>query len=464
MSSGDNNIGKSKDYLSYILKPQDLLPKALIVLISVTFAIIATYYSYIYILAIVLFVATGLVFLARPEWFLYFFAASRISLDAVKLLSYLSPEIGRRWSLSLDGIISGLLLFCAAIYFFTNRKIKIFTLPGVRPYLIFLVICFIGLFTSLDVIVGIRHFIHYLTYFLIYVLGVNILNTKEKNYKLAFAVLLSALIPLATGFYQALTISGILSITGFNRIYATVTYPNAYAFYLMIILIFVLTVYFYVKTFKNKLILLLATIPISLSLILTYTRGAWLGVSFGVGMFVLMLLRKLSFKNFILLIVFLFGISVLVAFFMPQIMERSSYLTRASMGSLGWRGMVWFTYFQEFLSHPFRGYGIGSCGVLAKKNLGVIIAPHNEYLKLMVETGIFGVIAFLSVMVLLLRFSIREYRNNPENKKVILASGLTAVIFGVLIVSFGDNLFDYDVVFNYFWFFVVMGYNLLKIT
>ena len=464
MSFQVSNINQVKNYLSANLKVSDLTLLVLIVLTSVTLAVIATYYSYIYLLALVLCIVAGIVFLSRPEWFLYFFAFSRISLDAVKLFSYNSPEIGRRWGLSFDGIITGLLLLCALVYFFANRKIQIFRLPGARAYIIFLVICLLGLPFSLDTIVGIRHLIHYVAYFLIYVLGINILNTKEKNYKMVLAILLSTIIPLVAGFYQAITVSGNLLTRGFNRIYATVTYPNGYAFYLMIILIFILTMYFYVKTLKNRVILFLLAIPIVLSLILTYTRGAWLGAGLGIGMFMLMLLRRLNLKNFILLIIFLSGISILVGLFMPQIVERSAYLAGPELGSFGWRMLVWRIDFKEFLNHPFRGYGIGSSGMITKRELGYIIAPHNDYLKLMVETGIFGAVAYLAAMILLLKVCMRKYRENLNTKKGILANGLVACMFSVLLVSFGDNLFDYDVVFNYFWFFVVVGYNLIEFS
>ena len=84
MSFQVSNINQVKNYLSANLKVSDLTLLVLIVLTSVTLAVIATYYSYIYLLALVLCIVAGIVFLSRPEWFLYFFAFSRISLDAVK--------------------------------------------------------------------------------------------------------------------------------------------------------------------------------------------------------------------------------------------------------------------------------------------------------------------------------------------------------------------------------------------
>lgn len=457
-----NDISGIKSYLTFNVKMSDSFLITLVTIASVSLAITIYLFPVIYLLGIILFICSAILFFLRPEWFLYFFAVSRISLDAVKLLSYQSSEIGIRWNLSLDGIINGLLLLCALIYFIKKKNIKIFSLPGIKAYLLFLVICIISLSYSLDKIVGIRYLIHYFTYFLIYVLGINILNTKEKNHKMIFAVCLSTLIPFIVGFYQAITGQGNLLTPGFNRIYATTYHPNAYAFYLVMMLIFLFTIYLYATSGKKRVVLFLFAMPISLSLILTYTRGAWLAVIFGLTVLFLLSGGKNKYKIFILVFILTMVISLTGAYFGPRIIDRLLSLTSPTADTFGWRVQVWSMNFKEFLKHPIIGYGIGSSNIIGQERGGYLFAPHNDYLRLMVETGLLGWGAFLVVIISLFRFFFRKYRSSIGAKEGILAGGLVALLLSTLVIQTGDNLHHYDNVFIYFWFFIVIGHNLLR--
>ena len=131
---------------------------------SVSLAIIIAYHSCIFALAIILFVVGGISFLIKPEWFLYFLAFSKVSLDALKLSSSGFVAIDMRQGLSLDGVITGLLLLCAIVYFLREKNITMFKLPGAKLYLLFLMICLLSLSISLDRIIGIRDFLNYLCF------------------------------------------------------------------------------------------------------------------------------------------------------------------------------------------------------------------------------------------------------------------------------------------------------------
>ncbi|MCM8795463.1 MAG: O-antigen ligase family protein [Candidatus Omnitrophica bacterium] len=432
---------------------EDLFILTLIVLTSISFSLIWTYVSCIFVLAIILVIGGGLVSFKRPEWFLYFIATSRISLDAIKLFYYNALDVGMHYSLSLDGIITALFLFCALKYFTKKRDLK-FNLPGVKAYIFFLLICFISLSISLDKIVGIRYIIHYLEYFFIYIFGVNALDSRQKNYKMIIAVLISALIPLTIGFYQAITLRGDFSTLGFNRIYATTPHPNAYAFYLMVMLIFSFTLYLYSSSLRKKISLFFFAIAILLSLILTYTRGAWFGAFLGL---TILLLSTFKRNDAFLSLVIIILLIVMSGFFFPRIPYRLFELT----DSWRWRMRVWMINFEKFLRRPLIGYGIGSSNIIGKQKTGYVVSPHNDYLRLMVEMGLLGFCAFLAVVFSLLRFYLWHYRHSLEYRKRVFALGLIVVILSSLFMQFGDNLHHYDMVFTYFWFFVVIGYTLI---
>jgi O-antigen ligase len=70
------------------------------------------------------------------------------------------------------------------------------------------------------------------------------------------------------------------------------------------------------------------------------------------------------------------------------------------------RLMALQTAWEMFLAHPFTGVGIGNFFVAAAYKLFVRMVVHNSYLEILVGTGIFGLIAFLLVLLSGLRHSI----------------------------------------------------------
>jgi len=450
------NLGLSLDDFK---KKSDFLILTLIALISLSFALIWTYFSYLFVFAIILFSATIILFFKKPDWFLYFFAFSRISLDALKLVYFEDIKIGMHWSLSIDGIIGGIFIFCGVIYLFKKKEIRIWELPGIKPFFIFLLICLISLFYSLDKVLGLRYFIRYLNYFLIYILGVNILDTKEKNYKMIIAIFLSSFIPLSIGLFQFIALKENYWHPYLNRIYATTYNPNQYAYYLNIILLFAFTMYLYTDSWRNKIYLFLLTIPTLISLILTYSRTGWISVIFGLSTFFLLSKGKDRYKIFLL--IFLLLIIIGSTYLGITTIYRVTTLLSPGLETLGGRINLWIINFKVFLKNPLIGYGIGSWNIFSQKETGTLFPPDNWYICLMVETGFFGLITFLLIIFSLYRFFLKKYRVDINIKKKILSLGVFALIITTLVSQIGFDLPLIDNVFVYFWFIIVINYNLL---
>lgn len=391
---------------------------------------------------------------------MYFIALYRINLDTIKILNPDIKENYIHWALSFDAVISGLILLLGGYYLARNRKVKIFKLPATKPYFLFLIISFVSLFYSLDKIVGIRNFVQYLTYFIIYILVINVLDSRDKNYKMILMVLLSSLIPLLAGFYQAITTSGNLTATlGLNRICATLIHPNTYGYYLMIMLIFILTVFFHTESPKYKVFCAALIIPVFVSLILTYSRGAWLSILLGLVVFSLILFRNLNFKRLTVLIIILFVISMVLAHFRLHILERFFSLGKAKLDTFGFRLEMWDIYLEKFIRHPLRGYGLGSSIAIAEEEMNYFILPHNDYIGLMVEVGAIGLCFYLATLISLVVYFLRKSKGPKDN---VLSAGIVALTSSILLAHSGDNLISFRAVFSYFWIFTAVAYNFLN--
>jgi len=435
----------------------------LIATLSVFFALMCVNYSIILVIGAVLLVMGILIFSIKTEWLLYFLAVMKINLDAFKVFSTGFEEADMRWSLSLDGVVTILLLLCALVYFIREGRSILPMPPGSKPYILFLAVCSISVLFSHDRMLGIRHYARYLSLFVLYLLGTAILRRKKRSRTLINAVLLSTIIPLCIGLYQAVAMTGNLSATpGFNRIFALEGHPNSYGAYCMIMFLFSLTVYFYLDRSALKYFSFVLLIPLSFSLILTFSKGSWIGTAAAVAIFLAMSLRKFNTNNTILFALFMAAMLLAISLFTPELMKKLRHLIDAALVSLCWRIRLWRFHFNNFLAHPLTGNGLGTSSLMAKVYLGYPKAPHNDYVRLLAEVGIFGFAAYIMLLVSLLRFSILQYRKNIGTKKSIVAAGLTAVIVAISIFQGADNMLNRDSVFAYFWFFIIIAHALLR--
>jgi O-antigen ligase len=110
--------------------------------------------------------------------------------------------------------------------------------------------------------------------------------------------------------------------------------------------------------------------------------------------------------------------------------------------SLGWRFYKWGLLITEWEENPFFGKGLGTT-TSAEGNEVVTTAghaPHNEYLRYLVETGVVGLAILLWAAVVLIR-RLNRLRKMPG----ILNAGTLgiAIAIGCLLDAVADNTFLY---------------------
>jgi O-antigen ligase len=218
----------------------------------------------------------------------------------------------------------------------------------------------------------------------------------------------------------------------------------------------------YVPSLKTRLSLLVLMSLLLISLVLTYYRGGWFGLILAIAVFTAMLVPRMLSKGFILpMFIFIIIVFLVVGISIPSIIRRLYDLT-SSNNNLAYRFTAWRFYFQEFLRRPLFGHGLGSFLQIGKERLFHLTNPHNCYLLVMVETGIVGLLAYLATLFSLLRFALKAYRDHLKSRKMIMASGFTAMLFAVLLTQYTDDALTLDVPFTYFWLFAGIVYNLTR--
>jgi O-antigen ligase len=205
------------------------------------------------------------------------------------------------------------------------------------------------------------------------------------------------------------SITGAIPHEGYKRIVAIESGifgdPNDLALLFNTTLPFLL--YFLLKR-QKKLIPFLGIITVITAIMLTYSRGGFLGLcSVGLG-FYLFFARKN--KKYLFLIAIL---AISFWFFSPDTYkERISTITDFEVdeetGMTGTRMDAWRIVVKEGLKHPILGAGAGSSYYLAGKEMSDWHQVHNSFIQILVEMGIPGFIFYM----LLYLFPFKQYWNS----------------------------------------------------
>jgi len=434
-----------------------------VAVLSCACAAILSYFPYLYSCVAVSAALLCMLFVLRPEWALYFLAATRISLDAVRFSSSLIIDIDARSGLSLDGVVNALVLVYFLSYLIFRKRARLSQIPGCTAYLAFIAFCALGLPLSTGKLIGLRHLLHQCTFFALYILSVTILDTRRKNRMMIGALVISTAIPLIMGAYQLFAAAGLDDPTGLIRIYGTASHPNGYAVYLLTMTLFLFVLFLNAESIVRKAVFLVCMALVSCSLILTCTRSAWIGCFLGIVILTLASVTIRAGKAVRSLAAALVTEAAIVVCLFPLIRERLLELVTFGMGSLGWRTGMWQAGLAEFARAPLTGHGIGSSLVFFERLYGSTLGPHNDFLKLLIESGIVGFVMYGAILWALMRYGISTYLSaGLTYQGRLFGAGMTAIIAGMLAVQFSDNAMSYDFSFSYFWFVMAVSFNLTQ--
>jgi O-antigen ligase len=243
---------------------------------------------------------------------------------------------------------------------------------------------------------------------------------------------------VAVGYYQFITDSGNHGTDGFNRLEGTFTHPAPYAFFLVGLLP-IAFMYFRHTTSKIARVGLVALIPAMIFCIYSsQTRGAWVGLA--VLAIVLLAVRA----RWAVILVPLVGIALFAA--VPSVQARFDE-AGSSTGSVVWRQHQWERALE--VASPVQIVTVGAGLRAVDAELGEL--AHNEYIRLLTETGIAGLAAVLLINLSLLRIAIRGYRNASTPFQRDLVLGFIMAFAARAITAFADNILIYPVLEWYFW-------------
>jgi putative inorganic carbon (HCO3(-)) transporter len=260
--------------------------------------------------------------------------------------------------------------------------------------------------------------------------------------RLLTACYVSAVVPLGVAAYQAVTSGGSGSL-GTSRVQGTFVHPNAFGFYLVILIVMGAALLPHVALNVRPLVLAFLWAS-AFALILTYSRGSWLALIVG-----LIVVGALQSPRTVFLML---GVAAAVALSVPPVTARlldlqpEPSVAGIEGNSLAWRLEYWSTVIDLAEDSPILGIGPKMTQYVTDSAK----VPHNDYLRAYVETGLLGLGAFIALVAALIHTARHALRWSPPGFGQGIAVGFAGCVASLLLFSVAENLMSQVVVLWYF--------------
>ncbi|SCG83909.1 O-antigen polymerase [Proteiniborus sp. DW1] len=281
-------------------------------------------------------------------------------------------------------------------------------------------------------------------------------KTKKDLHDLNIVLVLTATVIAAYGIYQFF--NGVPMESGWldvsqnpdikTRVYATFENPNLLAEYLIMIFPISLGLFLYNRDFIRKMIFAFTSIIILITIGLTYSRGSWLGMAFGIVLF-LMLINWKALLGLIPL-----GIAGL--FVLPaSILQRIQTIGSLQDSSNLYRFNLWIKSMDIIKDFWLSGIGIGYIPFQQVSHLYITnMAPyhtHNTYLQIAIEMGIPGLLVFIALILISFKTAVGVVLNSGQKYYRLFVAAYIASISGILVHGLAEHIFFNPKIILVFW-------------
>lgn len=318
---------------------------------------------------------------------------------------------------------------------------------GVVPATFFLAIAGISAVLSFARADSLRSLPLYSAYFMVYYSTAVLYKDKTILKGGLASHIISATLVALYGIYQYFFIKVSTSISWVDvsqfpelrtRVYSTLENPNVLAEYLVLVLPLAIALWWIAKRYSQRVIITGIAGILFLCLILTFSRGAWIGMAFAA--FVFAVLKVPGLAAFLVLL----GIMspALLPFLPPVVANRIASIGSLEDSSNAYRISIWIATLRIIRDYWFTGIGLGLMA-FTKVYRDYMIAgtyalhSHNLFLQLALEMGIFGIIAFMWLVASGYSRGLVSVKKTHDS--TFLLAGVLAALSGHLL----HGLFEY---------------------
>lgn len=270
------------------------------------------------------------------------------------------------------------------------------------------------------------------------------------------ACLLSTAVPVTVAILQQVLARSSGPDGTIERLTGSFTHPNAFGLYLAMMLV-MSTALFRHLSLRQRLAVLLFIVPGWILLLLTYSRGAWIGALVGV-----VLVSFLQSRRTLVLLPVLAAVAILA---LPSLGQRIAdfgedrTLAGAPANSLVWRLDHWGELLENTAGNHLLGSGPGTAPGLT--STGEVV--HNDFLRSYVELGLLGLLAYLGLAITLITTARRSLLEAPPGLGRGVAVGFAGCVATFVVVSSIGNVISQVVVTWYFFAFAAVAVSVTRL-
>ena len=330
--------------------------------------------------------------------------------------------------------------------------------------LLLLVIDFIASLLSFAPRKSLQIWAVYFAFMIFYFVIINTVKTREQFFNLLTVFSLSGLLVCLYGVAQY--------VFGWNvkqawidedmfedikmRIYSTLENPNVLGEYILLVMPVCISLMWTKAKSLSKVFYAAVTAVVAVALVLTFSRGCWIGIMFSAAVFITFAAGKL------------WGLALIALPVIPMILPQSIINRFLSIGdmkdsSTSYRVYIWMGTLLMLRDFWLSGIGLGTDAftqVYPFYSYSSIVAPHshNLFLQILVESGIVGLAAFLLLLFFFVKRLIAGYQHEGKYGKMSVAlTAIGAAVIGFLVQGMFDNCFYNYRVFMVFWSVIGLG-------
>lgn len=255
---------------------------------------------------------------------------------------------------------------------------------------------------------ALREYIRLMSTFALYFLVVNLARDRSSRNLMIAAVLLGLVPPALASVGQLVTRDYTHSVDGVMRVYGTFVHPGQFGLYLATIIMICLGLWQEWWGGKaGRLWLGSALLVSSVLTILTATRAAWGILLMALFVRACMLPRRKRIIALSVASVFCAAAAPFVAWRFQDLLEGGDP-SAGRTNSFLWRLLNFYQLLHIFVQSPIVGYGLRTTGMVNPTRTETSegyergFAAHSELIRVLVEQGILGLVAYIAMAVLLI--------------------------------------------------------------
>lgn len=372
------------------------------------------------------------------------------------------PSVASIWDEALF-ILIVMWLICRRVFFAKRYRITTIDYGLIFFAMVYMILVFLKSPELNIAIEGYRAVVQHMFWFFIMV---QLLDSKKVIYRTIWTFIIGIGFIGVHGIYQFITKAPMLgdwvdsgeTIT--TRVYSITRSPNALGSLLVLFIPIAFAMIFAADDIIKKIIAAFFFVTMSLSILFTYSRGAWVGVFIAMLIFFMFMNKRLVIPIVTVITILIMNID--------SLWNRVRYLFTAEYAMKSRNGGRLYRYYvgiQRWAESKLVGVGVGRFG-------GAVATNHNLtpfymdsfYLKTLAEAGIIGLGSFIILLISTMYKLLRYIFGVKIKQDKVIMFGIFSGLCGVLIQNVVENIFEVPFMVVYFWSLAAIIVSLSKIN